>query len=101
MPRLSIGTVAAGALALTLGLGACSMSNNTQPGPESAGATTGGVTGRGGIGSTGVDGSVTRGGTGDTSGTGIIGSGNMGSTMGGGGANNGSGVNGAGTSGGL
>ena len=70
--------------------GSCSMSNNTQPGPESAGATTGGVTGRGGIGSTGVDGSVTRGGTGDTSGTGIIGSGNMG----GGGANTGGGVNG-------
>jgi hypothetical protein len=98
MTRLSVGTVAAGALALTLGLGACSMSNNTQPGPESAGATTGGVTGRGGIGSTGVDGSVTRGGTGDTSGTGIIGSGNMGGHMGGhmggGGANTGGGVNG-------
>jgi hypothetical protein len=98
MTRLSVGTVAAGALALTLGLGACSMSNNAQPGPDSAGATTGGVTGRGGIGSTGVDGSVTRGGTGDTSGTGIIGSGNMGGHMGGhmggGGANTGGGVNG-------
>jgi hypothetical protein len=93
MTGLSVGTIAAGALALTLGLGACSMANNAQPGPESAGATTGGVTGRGGIGSTGVDGSVTRGGTGDTSGTGRIGSGTMGGTMGGGGAING-GVNG-------
>jgi hypothetical protein len=71
MPRFHVGTIAAGALAMTLAVGGCSMSNDGRSADEGPGATTGGVTSRGGIGGTGIDGSVTRGGTGDTTGDGI------------------------------
>jgi hypothetical protein len=71
MPRFQVGTIAAGALAMTLAVGGCSMSNDGRSADEGPGATTGGVTSRGGIGGTGIDGSVTRGGTGDTTGDGM------------------------------
>src|SRR5687767_11117954 len=65
MPGLSIGNTAAIALVIGLAVSGCDMSNNNPPDTTTGGATTGGVTSRGGIGSTGIDGSTTRGGTGD------------------------------------
>jgi hypothetical protein len=66
MSGLSTGAAAAIALVIGLAVGGCDVSNRDQPSTTTGGATTGGVTSRGGIGSTGIDGSVTRGGTGDT-----------------------------------
>jgi hypothetical protein len=61
MSRILNGTVASITLAVCLTVSGCGLFNDNQP----TGATTGGVTSRGGIGGTGIDGSNTLGGTGD------------------------------------
>jgi hypothetical protein len=61
MSRILNGTVVSMILAVGLAVGGCGLSNDNQP----TGATTGGVTSRGGIGGSGIDGSNTLGGTGD------------------------------------
>jgi hypothetical protein len=56
------GTVVSMTLVVVLSVCGCSLSNDDEPIGR---ATTGGVTSRGGIGGTGIDGSNTLGGTGD------------------------------------
>jgi hypothetical protein len=60
------GVVVSMTLVVGLAVGGCGLFNDNQPtSPPTGGATTGGVTSRGGIGGTGIDGSNTLGGTGD------------------------------------
>jgi hypothetical protein len=62
MSRILNGIVVSMTLAVGLAVGGCGLFNDNQP---TGGATTGGVTSRGGIGGSGIDESNTLGGTGD------------------------------------
>lgn len=85
MPNLSTGTVTTIVLVIGLAVSGCDLYNGNQPSTNTTGgATTGGVTSRGGIGSTSIDGSTTRGGIGDTTGGGMVTGSGVGGMTGGG-----------------